>query len=116
MVSNITLTQAAAERVSSIAKFRKLPSFAFRWKVAGALVSNTNSDLDDAPNKDDAISETDGVRLIVDPMSMDLVSGSVVDFVESLVGASFRGGKPECCRWLWMRIKLWYLNYNFASD
>jgi iron-sulfur cluster insertion protein len=96
MVSNITLTQAAAERVSSIAK-KQSKAAILRLSVEGGGCSGFQYkfDLDDAPKKDDAISETDGVRLIVDPMSMDLVSGSVVDFVESLGGASFRVENPN---------------------
>ena len=31
---------------------------------------------------DDAIAETDGVKLVVDPVSLDLVRGSAIDFVE----------------------------------
>ena len=40
------------------------------------------------------MSETDGVRLVVDPMSLDLIAGSVVDFVESLGGAAFKVENP----------------------
>ena len=45
--------------------------------------------------KDDMVSETDGVKLVVDPVSLDLVGGSVVDFVESLGGAAFRVENPQ---------------------
>lgn len=43
----------------------------------------------------DAISETDGVKLLVDPVSLDLVAGSTVDYVESLGGAAFRVENPN---------------------
>ena len=52
-------------------------------------------DLADAPDADDSVSETDGVRLVVDPVSLDLVAGSTVDFVESLGGAAFRVENPN---------------------
>ena len=52
-------------------------------------------DLADAPDGDDAVSETDGVTLVVDPVSLGLVAGSVVDFVESLGGAAFRVENPQ---------------------
>jgi len=35
------------------------------------------------------------VTLVVDPVSLDLVSGSVVDFVESLGGAAFKVENPQ---------------------
>ena len=44
---------------------------------------------------DDAVSETDGVKLLVDPVSLDLVAGSRVDFVEDLGGAAFKVENPQ---------------------
>ena len=51
--------------------------------------------LAEAPEADDAVAETDGVRLVVDSVSLDLVSGCVVDYVESLGGAAFRVENPQ---------------------
>lgn len=44
---------------------------------------------------DDAVAETDGVRLVVDPVSLPFVEGSMVDFVETLGGASFQVTNPN---------------------
>ena len=44
---------------------------------------------------DDAVAETDGVKLVVDPMSLDLVQDSAVDFVEDLGGAAFKVQNPN---------------------
>lgn len=52
-------------------------------------------DLAAGVDDDDAISETDGVKLVVDPVSLDLIAGSVVDFVESLGGAAFKVENPN---------------------
>jgi len=48
-------------------------------------------DMDD----EDSISENAGVKLVVDAVSLDLVAGSTVDFVESLGGAAFRVENPQ---------------------
>ena len=45
--------------------------------------------------EDDAVAETDGVKLVVDPISLDLVRGSAVEFVEDLGGASFKVTNPN---------------------
>ena len=50
--------------------------------------------LADDAEADDSVSERDGVRLVVDPVSHDLVAGAVVDYVESLGGAAFRVENP----------------------
>ncbi|BBC71469.1 heme biosynthesis protein HemY [Altererythrobacter sp. B11] len=52
-------------------------------------------DLAEQIESDDAVSETDGVKLVIDPVSLDLVAGSTVDFVESLGGAAFRVENPN---------------------
>ena len=44
---------------------------------------------------DDSIATRDGVSLIVDAVSLDLIAGSQVDYVESLGGAAFRVTNPN---------------------
>ena len=43
----------------------------------------------------DARSVTDGVTLVVDPVSLDLVAGSAVDFIEDLGGSAFKVTNPN---------------------
>jgi len=96
MTSSLTLTEAAASRVGLIAKKQGKPAI-LRLSVEGGGCSGFQYkfDLDDAPEADDAISETDGVKLVVDPVSLDLVAGCTVDYVESLGGAAFRVENPN---------------------
>ena len=49
----------------------------------------------DAVQADDTKAEQDGVTLVVDPISLDLVRGSTVDFVESLGGSAFQVTNPN---------------------
>jgi iron-sulfur cluster assembly accessory protein len=44
---------------------------------------------------DDVAVETDGVTLVVDPVSLDLLDGSAVDYVEDLGGAAFKVTNPN---------------------
>lgn len=96
MTDTPTLTQAAAERVAAIAGKQGKPS-ALRLSVEGGGCSGFQYkfELTGEPDEDDLVSETDGVRLVVDPISLDLVKGSTVDFVESLGGAAFRVENPQ---------------------
>jgi len=52
-------------------------------------------DLAETAEADDTVSETEGVRLLVDPVSLGLIAGSTVDFVESLGGAAFKVENPQ---------------------
>ncbi len=96
MAETLTLTPAAAKRVSWIAEKQSKPAI-LRLSVEGGGCSGFQYkfDLADAAEEDDSISETAGVTLVVDPVSLDLVSGSVIDFVESLGGAAFRVENPQ---------------------
>ena len=96
MTPALSLTPAAAKRVAAIAEKQDAPAI-LRLSVEGGGCSGFQYKFGLAPDAqaDDAVSETDGVRLVVDPVSLDLVSGSVVDFVESLGGAAFRVENPQ---------------------
>jgi iron-sulfur cluster assembly accessory protein len=43
----------------------------------------------------DTVAERDGVRLVVDAVSLDLLRGSAVDYVENMGGAAFRVTNPN---------------------
>jgi len=92
----LSLTPAAAARVAWIAGRQSKPAV-LRLSVEGGGCSGFQYkfDLADGPDGDDTVSETDGVKLVVDPVSLDLVGGSVVDFVESLGGAAFKVENPN---------------------
>ena len=89
------LTEAAAARVSAIAQKQGKPAI-LRLAVDGGGCSGFQYrfELAEATDGDDASSETGGVKLVVDPVSLDLVAGSTVDYVESLGGAAFRVENP----------------------
>jgi iron-sulfur cluster assembly accessory protein len=96
MAETLTLTPAAARRISWIAERQSKPAI-LRLSVEGGGCSGFQYkfDLAEAPETDDLVSETEGVRLVVDPVSLGLLSGSVVDFVESLGGAAFKVDNPN---------------------
>lgn len=92
----ITLTQNAASRVAAIAARQKRPAILRLAVDGGGCAGFTYKfELADHAENDDEIAETDGVKLVVDPMSFELVKGSAVDFVEDLGGAAFRVSNPN---------------------
>ena len=92
----ITLTENAAKRVAWIAARQSKPAILRLAVDGGGCAGFTYKfDLADAQAADDAVVETDGVKLVVDPISLDLVRGSAVDFVEDLGGAAFRVTNPN---------------------
>ncbi|KZE17919.1 MULTISPECIES: HesB/IscA family protein [Sphingomonas] len=95
-MTDVTLSAAAAARVAAIAEKQGKPAI-LRLSVEGGGCSGFQYrfGLADGAEADDSIAETDGVRLVVDSVSLDLVRGSEVDFVESLGGAAFRVTNPQ---------------------
>ncbi len=92
----INLSTAAAGRVAKIAARQgKAPILRLSVEGGGCAGFQYRFGLADAPEADDTIVETDGVTLVVDEVSLDLVRGSVVDFVESLGGAAFQVRNPN---------------------
>ncbi len=92
----IFLTTSAAKRVAAIAAKQSKPAI-LRLSVDGGGCSGFTYrfELADAAAVGDAMAETDGVRLVVDPVSLDLVRGSAVDFIEDLGGAAFKVTNPN---------------------
>ena len=92
----ISLTPSAAKRVAWIAERQQKPAILRLAVDGGGCAGFTYKfELADEPEADDEVAEMDGVRLVVDPISLDLVRGSAVDFVEDLGGAAFRVTNPN---------------------
>ena len=94
--ADIALSPAAAARVARIAEKQGKPAM-LRLSVEGGGCAGFQYKfgLAEAVEQGDSVVETDGVRLVVDEVSLDLVRGSVVDFVESLGGAAFQVRNPQ---------------------
>ena len=91
----ILLTAAAAKRVAAIASRQSKPPV-LRLSVDGGGCAGFTYRFElGEPAADDTASTTDGVTLVVDPVSLDLVQGSAVDYVEDLGGAAFRVTNPN---------------------
>ena len=92
----IQLTPSAARRIAWIAERQHKPAILRLAVDGGGCAGFTYTfELADAAQGDDAVAETDGVRLVVDPVSLALVKGSAVDFVEDLGGSAFRVTNPN---------------------
>src|SRR5690349_22659058 len=91
-----SLTPAAANRVGRIAKKQGKPAI-LRLSVEGGGCAGFQYrfGLADEAQSEDVTAVRDGVTLVVDPVSVDLVRGSMVDFVESLGGAAFQVTNPN---------------------
>ena len=96
ILADIALTPNAARRVLEIAvKLGKSPILRLSVEGGGCSGFQYKFGMADAIESDDIVATADGATLVVDPISIDLVRGSAVDFVESLGGKSFQVTNPN---------------------
>ncbi|HWA00911.1 MAG TPA: iron-sulfur cluster assembly accessory protein [Caulobacterales bacterium] len=95
-MANVALSAAAARKITEIAASEPAGA-GLRVAVEGGGCSGFQYDigLATAPNADDLVIERDGARLFVDPVSLPFLLGAEVDWVDELIGASFKVRNPN---------------------
>ena len=93
----ISITESAAKRVGELVASEGIESLMLRVMVSAGGCSGFeySFDLDKIQNSDDKIFETGGIKVIIDEMSLELLGGSELDYVDDLAGASFRLNIPN---------------------
>jgi iron-sulfur cluster assembly accessory protein len=95
-MDNITVTERAANRIGEILR-REPAGTMLRVSVEGGGCSGFQYkfDIDRARTDDDLVIEQDNAVVLVDSASQPFLEGSQVDFVDDLIGASFRVNNPN---------------------
>lgn len=94
--ASITITEHAAERIAQIV-CNEPETRIFRISVEGGGCSGFAYRFNLVPNAEpqDAVIEHAGAKILVDPLSLSLLTGSEIDFVDELTGASFKIKNPN---------------------
>jgi iron-sulfur cluster assembly protein len=93
----ISITPLAAERAKEILQRYNKPNAAIRVfvKSGGCSGYQYGMAVDERQLEGDTVVEMHGVRLVVDRMSLPLLVGSQVDWVENLMGGGFSVNNPN---------------------
>ena len=93
---SITLSARAAQRIVELLKSEAVATL-FRVSVEGGGCSGFQYRFDLVKERapDDLLIERDGARVVVDPVSLEFVQGSEIDFVDELIGAQFKIKNPN---------------------
>jgi len=93
---SVRVSERAARRIAEILKAEPQPAM-LRVAVTGGGCSGFqyNFALDDSRAEDDLVIERDGAVVLIDPMSLDFLKGAEIDFVDDLIGASFKINNPN---------------------
>ena len=93
----IVLTEHAARQIATLKTKEDAENAFLRIAVSGGGCSGFQYGLsfDDQRNDDDSVFERDGIAVVIDDVSLGLLNGAEVDFVEDLMGASFQIKNPN---------------------
>ena len=93
----VSLTDAAAVKLRELTKDETNPSIGLRVYVysGGCSGFRYGMMLEDAPTPEDRILEASGIKVYVDGQSVDLLQGSQIDYVDTLMGAGFTVNNPN---------------------
>ncbi|NBB82236.1 MAG: iron-sulfur cluster insertion protein ErpA [Alphaproteobacteria bacterium] len=94
---SLSMSDSAVRRVAKMIEAEGQPNMMLRVAVSGGGCSGFQYgfSFDDTVRDDDLTFERDGVTLVVDDVSLDLLQGSEIDYVEELIGASFQIRNPN---------------------
>ncbi|MGD0332653.1 MAG: iron-sulfur cluster insertion protein ErpA [Xanthobacteraceae bacterium] len=96
MAANITVSERAARRIGEI--LRQEPAGTMlRVSVAGGGCSGFQYkfDTERAKADDDVVIERAGATVLIDPVSLNYMAGAEIDFVDDLIGSSFKVNNPQ---------------------
>lgn len=93
---NVTVTERAARRIAQILKGEPDGTM-LRVSVEGGGCSGFQYkfDMDREKAADDLVIERDAATVLIDPVSLEYMAGSEIDFVDDLIGASFKVVNPN---------------------
>lgn len=93
----LVFTQHAAEKVMEMSARQEASGAMLRVYIQGGGCSGFQYGfaLENEANQDDMVVETDGVKLLVDPMSFQYLMGAEIDYLEDLQGARFTINNPN---------------------
>ena len=93
---NVTVTERAARRIQEIAaRDPATPMLRIAVEGGGCSGFQYKIDLVGAREVDDVVIEKGGAQVVIDQMSMTYLAGSEIDFVDDLIGASFKIKNPN---------------------
>ena len=96
MSESVTVSERAARRVAEILK-NEPEGTMLRVSVEGGGCSGFQYkfDMEQAKGDDDLVIARDGAVVLIDKVSVDYMAGSEIDFVDDLIGASFKIKNPK---------------------
>ena len=95
MDKNIEITSNAQEHIAQVLKIDKARYFRITVLGGGCAGFQYKFDFDKSKNIDDIIIKTEKIEVVIDNISLNLIKGSKIDYVNELIGSSFKITNPQ---------------------
>ncbi len=94
--NQVVVTDSAIKKIATILSTEKEPSV-LRVSVEGGGCSGFQYkfDIQRAPETEDIVIARDGATVVIDPVSLQYLAGSQIDFTDELIGAAFKIENPN---------------------
>ena len=97
ITQTVTLTQPAADAVRDVMAKKNLQGYALRLFISGGGCSGYQYGLafDSNIRTEDLVIETDGIKLVIDEVSIQYLNSATVDYVDGLTSSGFKIINPN---------------------
>ena len=95
MVNNIEVTSSAETHIAEVLKKDNAKYFRIKVLGGGCAGFQYKFDFDNLKNKDDIVLKLNKINILVDSVSLDFIKGSKIDYVNELIGSSFKIINPQ---------------------
>ena len=94
-MEQVAVTERAARRIAEITAAEGRGALRVAVLAGGCNGFQYRFELDDATQDDDVVIERGGARVLIDPVSLDLLAGAELDYAEELMGSYFAVRNPN---------------------
>ena len=95
MDNNIEITENAQEHIANILKKDNVKFFRITVLGGGCAGFKYKFDFDNEVNSDDILISRSKIEILVDNTSFNFIKGSTIDYVNELIGSSFKINNPQ---------------------
>ena len=95
MKDKIEITENAQNHIAKVISQDKVNYFRIAVLGGGCAGFQYKFDFDNYRNKDDILFQTKKISVVIDTTSLGLLKGSTIDYVNELIGSSFKVSNPQ---------------------
>ena len=95
MKNKIEITEDAQNYIDGLIKKDKFDYFRITVLGGGCAGFQYKFDFDNKKNEDDILIKTNKISVLIDKISLELINGSKIDYVDELIGSSFKVTNPK---------------------